>query len=130
MTHRTHTAMVLLAAALSIASCRRTRTPPMEITRALGTEPFWGVDVRTDRILLTRVGADSAIYPFTPATIDTATGRAIYRAKRFGADPLFVLVIDRGDCSDGMSDTRYPAVAALSVGDATWHGCATVLPTK
>jgi uncharacterized membrane protein len=130
MTHRMHTTLLLVAATLSLASCKRTRTPPVEITRALGTEPFWGVDVRSDRILLTRVGADSAVYPYAPATIDTTTGRAIYRTKRFGVDPLLVLVIDRGDCSDGMSDTRYPAMAALSVGDSTWRGCATVAPAK
>ena len=71
------------------------------------------------------LGASSG--DFGSADFD-ADGRAVYRTKRFSADPLLMLVIARGDCRDGMSDTRYPGSAVLTRGDSTWRGCATVVP--
>lgn len=112
---------------LAFSACERKRQAPVVMTVARGTEPFWSVEVRTDRMLFSRPLGDSALYPYTPPVFD-ADGRAIYRAKRFGADPLLMLVVTRGDCSDGMSDQRYPGTAVLTRGDSTWRGCATVVP--
>jgi uncharacterized membrane protein len=114
-------------AGLSASACRRERPTPVVLTVARGTEPFWSVDVRSDRVQFSRLGADSAVYPYAPPDFD-ADGRAVYRTKRFGVDPLLMLVIERGDCSDGMSDQRYPGRAVLTRGDSTWRGCATVVP--
>jgi uncharacterized membrane protein len=114
-------------AALVVSACRRERPQPVVMTVARGTEPFWSVQIRSDGMQFTRLGIDSSYYPYTPPDFD-ADGRAVYRSKRFGADPLFTLVIERSDCNDGMSDQRYPAKAVLTRGDSTWLGCATVVP--
>ena len=128
MTHRIADPLLLIAlGSLAVGACTRERPAPVVMTVARGNEPFWSVEVRTDRVLFTRPGADSAVYPYAPPDFD-ADGRAVYRAKRYGADPLLMLVIARGDCSDGMSDQRYPGSAVLTRGDSTWRGCATAVP--
>jgi uncharacterized membrane protein len=111
----------------STGACRRERPAPVVLTVARGAEPFWSVEVRSDRTQFSRLGVDSVVYPYAPPDFD-ADGRAVYRAKRFGVDPLLTLVIERGDCSDGMSNQRFPGRAVLTRGDSTWRGCATVVP--
>ena len=128
MLHRLARPLLAIAlGSLAAVACDRERPAPVELTVARGTEPFWSVNVRTDRVLFTRLGADSMVYPYTPPAFD-ADGRAVYRTKRFGVDPLLTLVIQRGYCSDGMSDQRYPGSAVLTRGDSTWRGCATSVP--
>lgn len=128
MRYRTSNSNLLVVlGSLAVGACARERPAPVVITVARGTEPFWSVNVRTDRVLFSRLGADSAIYPYSAPSFD-ADGRAVYRTKRFGVDPLLTLVIQRGDCSDGMSDQQYPGSASLTLGDSTWRGCATIVP--
>jgi len=119
--------LLIVLGSFAVGACARERPAPVVLTVARGTEPFWLVNVRTDRLLFSRLGADSAVYPYVPPDFD-ADGRVIYRTKRFGVDPLLTLVIQRGDCSDGMSDQRYPGRAVLTRGDSTWRGCATIVP--
>ena len=114
-------------AGLVVSACRRDRPQPVVMTVARGTAPSWSVAVRSDGMQFTRLGIDSSYYPYTPPDFD-ADGRAVYRSKRFGADPLFMLVIERADCNDGTSEQRYPGKAVLTRGDSTWLGCATVVP--
>jgi uncharacterized membrane protein len=121
------TVILLGAMALSLASCRRERKPPVLLTVAHGTEPFWAVEVRSDRMLFTRLGADSLFYPYAPASVDP-DGRLVYRSIRFGADTALILVIERGDCSDGMSDQHFPAFGTLVHGGVALRGCATAVP--
>lgn len=112
---------------LSLVACTRERTAPVLVTMARGTEPFWNVEVHSDHLRFSRLGTDSLIYPYAPPTVE-ADGRLVYRTKRFGVDPLLTLVIERGACSDGMSDQRYPGSAVLTRGDSTWRGCVTTVP--
>ncbi|WP_411279289.1 COG3650 family protein [Gemmatimonas sp.] len=128
MHHRIVAPLLLLGVgSLAVSACAGERSAPVVLTVARGTEPFWLANVRTDRVLFSRAGADSAVYPYAPPDFD-ADGRAVYRTRRFGVDPLLTLVIQRGDCSDGMSDQRYPGRAVLTRGDSTWRGCATIVP--
>lgn len=118
---------LLALTGISAGACRRERPKPVVLTVARGTEPFWALEVRSDLVQFSRMGLDSAVYPYTPPDFDVE-GRAVYRTKRFSADPLLTLVIERGDCSDGMSDQRYPGSAVVTRGDSTWRGCATIVP--
>ena len=128
MSSRLPASLILLAlAGLSLGACRRERPKPVVLTVASGTEPFWSVEVRSDLMQLSRPGADSAFYPYAPPDFD-ADGRAVYRSKRFNADPLLTLVIERGECRNGTSEQRYPGSAVLTRGDSSWRGCATVVP--
>ena len=105
----------------------RVRPKPVVLTVAIGTEPFWSVDVYSGFMRLRRPGADSTVHPYSAPEFD-ADGRAVYRSYRFSADPAFTLVIARGECRNGTSERRYPASAVLTRGDSTWRGCATTVP--
>lgn len=102
--------------------------PAVELTRAIGTEPFWGMQVRTDHVVFTRPDADSLVYPYTPPVVKDG-GVLVYASKRFANDTTLTLTIEPGTCSDGMSDRTYPAKATVERGTLTWKGCATALPS-
>ena len=92
----------------------------LQTFRALGTEPFWHVDVDGERLLLT--------------TPDDPSGQALTGTRMVAADGVhvrgshagqpFALRVRAGDCSDGMSDNRYPMVAEFEFGGQVLKGCA------
>ncbi|WP_225205493.1 COG3650 family protein [Novosphingobium huizhouense] len=88
--------------------------------RAIGTEPFWSADV---------VGAT-----LTYGTPDFPAGMSITVARRDGpgfaewsgaldGKPL-TLRVEKGPCSDGMSDRIYQFRATRTIGPETEQGCA------
>jgi len=91
-----------------------------EIVRFTGTEPFWGGDVRGDRL--------------TYKTPDQPDGDAIPVARFAGRGGVswsgtwqgrpFRLAVAEGQCSDGMSDRTYPFAATLAVAGEQRTGCA------
>lgn len=91
---------------------------------AVGTEPFWNVTVR----------GTNAVY----TTPENQRGRSLTvrrityaRGVEFAADldgRVFWLNIRPGQCSDGMSDKRYPMTATLRVRGQTLQGCAEPAP--
>lgn len=93
--------------------------------RALGTEPFWAVDV-TDgtRLTLTRPDHPAATFEAPGATI--TPGRAVWMARAADARAM-TLTLFVSECSDGMSDRRYPMTAEVELSGETLRGCA--IPT-
>ena len=98
--------------------------PPKELAmrfQALGTEPFWGVDIRGGGRLVystpENIGGTQALYSLTvgkgPLQYDWKLGKQSYR-----------LVLERGTCSDGMSDRVYDWKATLTIDGKTERGCA------
>jgi uncharacterized membrane protein len=96
--------------------------PPGSGTRfqALGTEPFWSVEV-----------IDGGLRYSTPENLkgtDLSARLALEGSARIWTGTLegaaFKLRIEPGTCSDGMSDTVYQWQAALTIGDAALQGCA------
>lgn len=91
---------------------------------ALGNEPFWRVDIKGTDITLTRPGESGPAPETTQAasagmasTADSATWTA-------QAGTVAVVVkVTRGECSDGMSDNKYPYVAEVTWGAETLKGC-------
>lgn len=84
--------------------------------RALGTEPFWAVDLTGDQMVFS--GPDRE-------TVRTAQPGAVMRGTTatFDGQGLKV-VLTATECSDGMSDRTYPLVAQVTVGDDKLIGCA------
>ena len=92
---------------------------PEEAVTMLGTEPFWNLAIKGDEGVWT-----------TPDN-QTGTGFAV---KRFAGNgglgfsgevdgkPL-TATLTPGDCSDGMSDRRFPYVATIALGGETFAGC-------
>jgi uncharacterized membrane protein len=130
---------VLIAAGLSVAGCydREDNAPqpaPQPETaamlgevdlsrpvRALGAEPFWGVEITPDALVYTRVDQPEQRAPNRGVTVQgtVATFTTTTNLNR----PLNVSLMAT-ECSDGMSDRAYPLTARVEIGDQTLNGCA------
>lgn len=89
--------------------------------RALGTEPFWGLDVTPQG--LNWSGVDET--PLTAANPGPGMmGAVAVWRTRTGDGQTLVLTLMATECSDGMSDRIYPLTAKVELGDRTFQGCA------
>lgn len=89
--------------------------------RALGTEPFWSVDITPARI--TYSGADRPEQT-APNAGPTVTGTvATWKVETVQGNDLEITLIAT-ECSDGMSDRTYPLIARVVIGEETLQGCA------
>lgn len=86
---------------------------------ARGTEPFWRIDIKGGEIRLTRPDVPELVA--TNAGLAALGGRAVWTAQ--AGQTAVVATLVRGDCSDGMSDLKYPYTAEVKVGDLTLKGC-------
>ncbi len=92
---------------------------PDEIVTLTGTEPFWNA----------RIASGSATW----TTPDNPDGTAFPVSRFAGNNGLgfsgtldgkpFTATLTPGECSDGMSDRRYPFVATIALGGETLQGC-------
>jgi uncharacterized membrane protein len=80
-----------------------------------GTEPFWGVQIRKDRITLTRPDHPdiSTRNPGVEISGETASWNA----------GEMTITLKPARCSDGMSDREYPYGAQVKVGNEVLKGC-------
>lgn len=90
-----------------------------------GTEPFWGITISRKGIVYVTPESRQN-FPYVAPT--AASGRPadlvrVYRLR--GTNNVTnTLVIRKGSCSDGMSDTRYPYSAVYISGNRVLEGCA------
>jgi len=85
------------------------------IYKALGNEPFWHVDVRTNDLQLFEM-ADLRVTAPKYTVEERAQGREYKSAE-------LTLSIDFKECSDGMSDRKYPHTAHVRYEKGSFHGC-------
>ena len=83
--------------------------------RAIGTEPFWDLEVGRDLVFTDR-GNDVSVTQRAPAPINGTAG-PIYRTQRLEVN------ITRTPCSDGMSDRTYPDTVQVYVDGRLYRGC-------
>lgn len=90
--------------------------------RGLGTEPFWSLEVDAGASPRIRLDLDMGQRPLLVAQ---ATALEEARGYTGTADDgsAVTLRITPAECSDGMSDQRYPASIELTVGDEAFRGC-------
>lgn len=91
-----------------------------EHLQALGTEPFWSVDVLPGQLRYSDPENIAGIQ-FAATRADMGT-HVRYSGTMQGK--AVVLVIEPGRCSDGMSDTVYSFKASLTIAGNTEQGCA------
>jgi len=89
--------------------------------RALGTEPFWGVEITPSAMIYTGVDRDPQ-RAVNPGPVVQGT-TAIYTAETDDGTTMVVTLIAT-ECSDGMSDRVYPLTARVELGEVTLNGCA------
>ena len=83
---------------------------------AVGTEPFWAVQVRADSLRLSRPD-------YAEMIVSAPKLRWRGKTREWRTDSLTVSIAP-GACSDGMSDRRYVYVAEVRVGREVLKGCA------
>lgn len=89
--------------------------------RALGTEPFWAVEITPQDLAYTAVDAVEVRAANPGPTVQGTT--AVYAAAAPDGTALVVTLIAT-ECSDGMSDRLYPLTARVELGPETLNGCA------
>jgi len=92
---------------------------PEEVVTLLGTEPFWNL----------RIESGEGVW----ATPDNQPGTRLALRRFAGNNGLgftgtldgkpFTATLTPGQCSDGMSDRRFPFVATIALGGETFEGC-------
>lgn len=100
--------------ALLASACATTGTPEETSYRALGTEPFWSVTIAEGR--MTYDSPEGGFSVPAPRVRETGDGRR-YEMRRITLDIWAV------ECSDGMSDRRYPETVRATVDGRTLSGC-------
>ena len=111
--------LAAVALAVTLAGCTTLPTAePGTTYRALGTEPFWALELDGRRMVFTEVNAPGVrISEPQPRPIHGFAGD-IYQGARIH------LNIVRGQrCSDGMSDRVYPDRVQVRVDGRAFEGC-------
>ena len=83
--------------------------------RAIGTEPFWDLEIGRDLVFTDR-GNDVRVVQPTPRPISGFAGE-IYQTQRLNVN------IVHARCSDGMSDRSYPDQVTVQVDGREYRGC-------
>lgn len=89
------------------------------VFKAHGNEPFWGLTLSSDTLVLERPG----VAPVT-ATIEGSDNNAgVRRIQASSAAGKIEVRLQRTACSDGMSDALYAWTAQVQVDGQTLKGC-------
>ena len=90
---------------------------PAEATyRAIGTEPFWDLEIGRDMVFTDRGNDNFRVVQPTPRPINGVAGE-IYQTQRLNVN------IVHSRCSDGMSDRTYPDTVQVRVDGREFRGC-------
>jgi len=89
--------------------------------RALGTEPFWAVELRQDALIYSGVDRPEQRAPRPRRIVDA--DEAVFRGVT-GAGTALTVSLTPVTCSDGMSDRIYPLTARVEIGQERLSGCA------
>lgn len=92
------------------------------IFRGIGNEPGWLVEVGAGETPALHAELDYGERRIDIAHVQPLPGGAGYTGTT-GDGVAVELQLQRGNCSDGMSDQTYPVSTGLSVGDKTYAGC-------
>lgn len=88
--------------------------------RAIGTEPFWSVQVQDSKLTYSTPDMPDGLT--VPATL-RRSGQIVTYSATIDGKPL-ELEVSRQTCSDGMSDTVYPLAVIRRIGPDIQRGCA------
>lgn len=130
--------LVVPAILLALSACNRAEEPlPPEAppepapvlggvdlagpVRALGTEPFWSIELTGTEMVYTTPEPPEQRVPQPQPVVQGTT--ATYEAETADGTELKVTLVTT-ECSDGMSDRTYPLTALVRIGDQELTGCA------
>lgn len=91
---------------------------PANPTRAFGTEPFWSIQFTSQGLEFQPLGSDKQHFIIEHSQLSPQR-----RHYHFAQGSLR---LERGICSDNMSDSLYGWRSTLTITDTTYQGCATL----
>ncbi|MGL5081562.1 MAG: COG3650 family protein [Microcoleaceae cyanobacterium] len=97
------------------------------VKQCSGTEPFWSLTLDNSQIKFERAGG--SIWSIPKTTANSAQGKpadylALYQGKvREQSGRFLNVIIEQGNCSDGMSDNTYPYNVYVLSGRELYRGC-------
>ena len=97
----------------------------VEPLRAVGTEPFWGARVEGRCVTYSTPENQQGVRIWTRYS-NEGNGRSAW-VGQLGGKKFEMHVRPEEDCSDGMSDKRYPIAVELTVMGQKRKGCAEAL---
>ena len=89
--------------------------------KAIGTEPFWGARIEGRCVTYAHPEDQQGTRVWTRVTPGPEGGIWV---GTLGGKPFVLRTRPQPDCSDGMSDNRYPIAVTLTVGGEERTGCA------
>jgi uncharacterized membrane protein len=94
---------------------------PANRLRALGTEPFWGARIEGRCVTYSHPEDQQGtrVWAKFSGTAESGTWTGA-----LGGKPFVLRTQPEADCSDGMSDNRYPIAVTLTVMGEQRSGCA------
>ena len=92
-----------------------------QAVRAVGTEPFWGVEIKPDELVYS--GVDRPETKMANPGPRMEGDRVVIAAQDAGGE-AFTVTLRGAECSDGMSDRVYPLEAEVHYRGETLKGCA------
>lgn len=128
-----------ILAVLALAACTRAEEPDQpdappepppvlggvdlaQPVRALGTEPFWSVELAGTEMVYTPLDPQARAHAPQPNPVVQGT-TATYETETADGTALRVILVAT-ECSDGMSDRTFPLTAMVKLGDLDLTGCA------
>ena len=113
-------ALALVATAL-LSGCATLPAAPVETVatyRALGTEPFWSLELNGREMVFTEANAPGQRIVEPQLRAIHGFAGDIYQGRRINLN-----IVHGQRCSDGMSDRVYPDKVQVRVDDRSFEGC-------
>ncbi len=95
-------------------------TGPLDLA---GTEPFWGLKIRRDSLVLEEAGKTQVLAVNPGPRIEG--GAAAWDSVSIASGGALRVRVAPGRCSDGMSERAYELTAVVEYEDRILKGCAT-----
>ncbi len=96
--------------------------------RCTGTEPFWSLDISPAGMVFQTPGSSPVTYPFNASKSNGGTLEFNSSVNTETGKSTLKVILTPGDCSDGMSDIRYPYFAEVIRDGQQLRGCAKEMP--
>ncbi|MGF1689173.1 hypothetical protein L4C36_21305 [Photobacterium japonica] len=99
----------------------------------LGTEPFWGIDVKGKALIFSDLGGEQTLFNinFYSSSINHTNRWVMQAINKDAEQPISLALYETGECTDDMSDFRYQHEVIVTMPDhAVYSGCCNRLPLK
>jgi uncharacterized membrane protein len=119
--------LVILGIGATLLSADRSiaQSSKIEEFNVVGTEPFWNINISRKGIVYQAMGEKPQKFAYSAPLSAQARPVDKVRVYRFGWKNNNILMLNKvGNCSDGMSDKKYPYAAILMMGNRVVEGCA------